>query len=47
MITENDLNCIDLNQTQLHFSNYNNCNCIIDKIFTGGLQSDVICSHCR
>lgn len=23
------------------------CNCIIDKIFTGGLQSDVVCSSCR
>jgi ubiquitin carboxyl-terminal hydrolase 22/27/51 len=29
------------------FINYNNCHCIIDKIFTGGLQSDVICSYCN
>ncbi len=26
---------------------FNNCNCIIDRIFTGGLQSDVICSNCK
>ena len=26
--------------------NYNSCHCIIDKIFTGGLQSDVCCSAC-
>lgn len=22
------------------------CNCIIDQIFTGGLQSDVVCTSC-
>lgn len=27
--------------------NFNNCNCIIDRIFTGGLQSDIICSNCK
>ena len=25
----------------------NGCNCIIDQIFTGGLQSDVVCQSCR
>lgn len=28
-------------------SSSNRCNCIIDQIFTGGLQSDVICQVCR
>lgn len=28
-------------------SSPNQCNCIIDQIFTGGLQSDVICQSCR
>ncbi|XP_033122168.1 ubiquitin carboxyl-terminal hydrolase 22-like, partial [Anneissia japonica] len=28
-------------------SNPSNCNCIIDQIFTGGLQSDVTCQVCR
>ena len=28
-------------------SSPNGCNCIIDQIFTGGLQSDVICQFCR
>lgn len=23
------------------------CNCIIDQIFTGGLQSDVVCQACQ
>lgn len=26
--------------------NGNRCNCIIDQIFTGGLQSDVVCTSC-
>lgn len=25
----------------------NQCNCIIDQIFTGGLQSDVVCQSCK
>ena len=25
----------------------NQCNCIIDRIFTGGLQSDVTCQNCK
>ena len=25
----------------------NQCNCIIDQIFTGGLQSDVVCQFCK
>ncbi|XP_010852147.1 PREDICTED: ubiquitin carboxyl-terminal hydrolase 27 [Bison bison bison] len=28
-------------------SNPNHCNCIIDQIFTGGLQSDVTCQACH
>ncbi|XP_045065635.1 ubiquitin carboxyl-terminal hydrolase 22 isoform X3 [Coregonus clupeaformis] len=28
-------------------NNPNNCNCIIDQIFTGGLQSDVTCQVCQ
>ncbi|XP_014670712.1 PREDICTED: ubiquitin carboxyl-terminal hydrolase 22-like isoform X2 [Priapulus caudatus] len=28
-------------------TNPHHCNCIIDQIFTGGLQSDVTCQHCR
>jgi ubiquitin carboxyl-terminal hydrolase 22/27/51 len=28
-------------------SNSHQCNCIIDQIFTGGLQSDVVCTSCR
>ena len=28
-------------------NNPNRCNCIIDRIFTGGLQSDVTCQACR
>jgi ubiquitin carboxyl-terminal hydrolase 22/27/51 len=27
--------------------NPNKCSCIIDRIFTGGLQSDVTCTQCR
>lgn len=44
---ENDKECISQNKLQHKFINYNNCHCIIDKIFTGGLQSDVICSYCN
>ena len=28
-------------------NNPNHCNCIIDQIFTGGLQSDVTCQACQ
>ena len=28
-------------------SNEHHCNCIIDQIFTGGLQSDVVCQSCK
>ena len=28
-------------------NNHNNCNCIIDQIFTGGLQSELTCQNCR
>ncbi|KAF4517421.1 hypothetical protein B566_EDAN005030 [Ephemera danica] len=28
-------------------SNPHQCNCIIDQIFTGGLQSDVVCTSCH
>ncbi|XP_006813337.1 ubiquitin carboxyl-terminal hydrolase 22-like [Saccoglossus kowalevskii] len=28
-------------------TNPNHCNCIIDQIFTGGLQSDVTCQNCH
>ena len=28
-------------------NNPNRCNCIIDRIFTGGLQSDVTCQACK
>ncbi|XP_031571953.1 ubiquitin carboxyl-terminal hydrolase 22-like [Actinia tenebrosa] len=28
-------------------NNHNQCNCIIDRIFTGGLQSDVTCQVCN
>lgn len=27
--------------------NPHHCNCIIDQIFTGGLQSDVVCQACK
>ncbi|XP_074598990.1 ubiquitin carboxyl-terminal hydrolase nonstop isoform X2 [Brevipalpus obovatus] len=28
-------------------NNSHHCNCIIDQIFTGGLQSDVVCQSCK
>lgn len=28
-------------------SNPHHCSCIIDQIFTGGLQSDVVCQACK
>jgi len=28
-------------------TNPHHCNCIIDQIFTGGLQSDVVCQACK
>lgn len=28
-------------------NNHNNCNCIIDQIFTGGLQSELTCQACK
>ncbi|XP_022242955.1 ubiquitin carboxyl-terminal hydrolase 22-like [Limulus polyphemus] len=31
----------------LSSSNPHHCNCIVDQIFTGGLQSDVVCQACR
>ncbi|KAL5018944.1 hypothetical protein ScPMuIL_004666 [Solemya velum] len=31
----------------LNYSNPHHCNCIIDQIFTGGLQSDVTCQKCN
>ncbi|KAJ8319108.1 hypothetical protein KUTeg_004199 [Tegillarca granosa] len=30
-----------------HGDNPHHCNCIIDQIFTGGLQSDVTCQQCK
>lgn len=29
------------------YNNHNNCNCIIDQIFTGGLQSELRCHGCN
>lgn len=29
------------------YGNPHHCNCIIDQIFTGGLQSDVTCKQCK
>lgn len=34
----------ECNQTN---KNTNNCNCIIDKIFTGYLMSELVCKHCK
>ncbi|KAI7694285.1 Ubiquitin carboxyl-terminal hydrolase 22 [Sarcoptes scabiei] len=31
---------------QENISHNNKCNCIIDKIFTGSLQSDLVCQYC-
>ena len=31
----------------LSTNNPHHCNCIIDQIFTGGLQSDVTCQECK
>lgn len=33
--------------TQPQENAVNRCNCIIDQIFTGGLQSDVVCQACQ
>ena len=33
--------------TAVSLTNNTHCNCIIDQIFTGGLQSDVICQKCK
>lgn len=34
-------------QEAIVVNNPHNCDCIIDQIFTGGLQSDVICQACK
>ncbi|XP_076461606.1 ubiquitin carboxyl-terminal hydrolase 22-like [Babylonia areolata] len=31
----------------ISYNNSHSCNCIIDQIFTGGLQSDVTCTQCN
>jgi len=36
-----------LPQTNCQENVVNRCNCIIDQIFTGGLQSDVVCQACH
>lgn len=38
---------IIVGQNGISESNPHHCNCIIDQIFTGGLQSDVTCQKCR
>jgi len=53
----NDLWCLQpfrgpTEQSQLQSNSQDNnsvnrCNCIIDQIFTGGLQSDVVCQACQ
>ncbi|XP_026848968.1 ubiquitin carboxyl-terminal hydrolase nonstop [Drosophila persimilis] len=35
------------NSTSSSTSSYGQCNCIIDQIFTGMLQSDVVCQACK
>lgn len=37
----------DVNTEEAIVNNPHNCDCIIDQIFTGGLQSDVICQACN
>jgi len=37
----------DMNTEEAIVNNPHNCDCIIDQIFTGGLQSDVICQACN
>lgn len=37
----------DVNSDEAIVNNPDNCDCIIDQIFTGGLQSDVICQACN
>lgn len=37
----------DVNIQEAIVNNPHNCDCIIDQIFTGGLQSDVICQACN
>lgn len=36
-----------ISQDEAIVNNPHNCDCIIDQIFTGGLQSDVICQACN
>lgn len=38
---------LEMKSTSQGSSSPNGCNCIIDQIFTGGLQSDVICTFCK
>ena len=35
------------NNNNGYSNRHHHCNCIIDRIFTGGLQSDVVCQHCK
>lgn len=37
----------DISTEEAIVNNPHNCDCIIDQIFTGGLQSDVICQACN
>lgn len=37
----------DINTQEAIVNDPHNCDCIIDQIFTGGLQSDVICQACN
>lgn len=37
----------DVSSEEAIVNNPHNCDCIIDQIFTGGLQSDVICQACN
>lgn len=38
--------CVDDSQVS-SAGTIHHCNCIIDQIFTGGLQSDVTCQNCQ
>jgi len=39
--------CVCVDDSTVPSDSVHHCNCIIDQIFTGGLQSDVTCQNCQ